>query len=265
MNTLTPVALEHVAADLVRRGLPVDYAERATTELTDHHRDLVAELRANGIDNTAADAEAANRLGDSHALVRKTVREYQRRHWCGRWPLLSFILGPVLLVFFTWSAFTLVAYCICWPLEQMGFSPDLNSDGILSSAEYAESFAAHAICLFIAPAVSLLILAHFARRAAMGSVWLWLSTIVLSVFASCFWIGLASSMRANAPADQGLLMVGLPILKFAHDPLYVAQILLPLAIGTMVTLWMRQQSRNAERSVREFDVEGDGHEYAKCA
>ena len=58
MNTLTPAPPENIATDLVRRGLPVDYAQRATAELADHHRDLVAELRAVGLDETAASTEA---------------------------------------------------------------------------------------------------------------------------------------------------------------------------------------------------------------
>ena len=46
MNILTPAPLESIASDLVRRGLPVEYAQRAAAELADHHGDLVAELRA---------------------------------------------------------------------------------------------------------------------------------------------------------------------------------------------------------------------------
>src|SRR5690242_13501922 len=37
----TPEALNHLVVQLVRRGLPVDYAERAVAEFDDHHRDLL--------------------------------------------------------------------------------------------------------------------------------------------------------------------------------------------------------------------------------
>ena len=49
MNTDTPAPLEDIAADLVRRGLPVDYAQRAAAEFADHHRDLVDELQRSGL------------------------------------------------------------------------------------------------------------------------------------------------------------------------------------------------------------------------
>ena len=84
--------------ELVRRGLPADYASGAAAELADHHRDVVEELRATGLDDSAAETEAAQRLGDRRLLVKKAVREFQRRHWCGRWPLLTFFIGPVVLL-----------------------------------------------------------------------------------------------------------------------------------------------------------------------
>jgi hypothetical protein len=52
----------------------------------------------------------------------------------------------------------------------------------------------------------------------------------------------------NLPADQGILRVGLPIWHFAHDPMYIAQCLLPFGIGVGMILRM-QQSRRAELSI----------------
>ncbi len=104
MNTVTPAVLESFAADLVRRGLPVDYAERAGTELADHFGDLAAELIASGLDETAASQEAARRLGPQRMLLKKTVREYQRRQWCGRWPLLTFVIAPIPALCLLWLA-----------------------------------------------------------------------------------------------------------------------------------------------------------------
>ena len=91
----TPESLNGMVSDLIRRGLPADYATRAAAEFSDHHRDLVEELQASGLSESQATTEASHRLGDSRTLVKKTVREYQRRFWCGRWPLLMFLFGPI--------------------------------------------------------------------------------------------------------------------------------------------------------------------------
>jgi hypothetical protein len=265
MNNEICAPLERIAADLVRRGLPIEYAQRAAAELGDHHGDLVGQLRAGGFDEQAADAEASRRLGDSRTLVNKTVREYQRRFWCGRWPLLTFLLGPIVLAVLSFVAIVLLAYCIFVPLEHLGIRLDHTPDGIRSTSENVAAIVAHVLFLVVAPAVSLLILARLVRKAAMGSAWLWLCTGIMAVFASCFWMGFAGDVRANMPADQGLTILGPPMLRFANDPLYVAQFLLPLSIGAGMVLRMRRQSRRAELTMLEVHSQGGIHEYAKCA
>ena len=102
MNTSTHEPLEAMVADLIRHGLPADYARRAAAELADHHRDLVEELQASGWTDEHAQSEASRRLGEPHELAKKTVREYQRRYWCGRWPLLTFFLGPIPGLLMVW-------------------------------------------------------------------------------------------------------------------------------------------------------------------
>ena len=224
------------------------------------------ELRTVGLDEQAAYAEASRRLGDSRTLVKKTVREYQRRLWCGRWPLLTFLLGPIVLVVASFVAIVLLADCIFVPLEYLGIRFEQTPpDGILTSNEYVQSIVAHVLVLFVGPAVSLLILARLARKAAMGAAWLWLGTGIMAVFLSLFWIGFAGGVRSSFPTDQDLFMVGLPVLQFATDPLYVAQFLLPLGIGAGMILRMRRQSRRAELLMLEVHTQGGIHEYAKCA
>jgi hypothetical protein len=248
MNSVTPEVSERFAAELVRRGLPVQYAERTAQELADHRRDLVEEFCADGDDPTVAQAKASERLGEMKALVRQTVREYQRRHWCGRRPLLTFLLGPLVLVVANFVAMVLAAYCVFLPLDKFGIRMDQTADGVVSRSEYLVTAVGHIVTLFVGPALSLLILARLARRAAMGSSWLWLSTGVLTLFASSIWYGLAGATMKNLPADQGILRVGLPIWHFAHDPMYIAQCLLPFGIGVGMILRM-QQSRRAELSI----------------
>lgn len=167
MNTVTPVAPEIIAAELVRRGLPVDYAQRAAEEIADHHRDLTEECRANNIDEPVAEREATRRLGDPRTLVKKTVREYQRRHWCGRWRLLTFLFGPIVFAVASFVAILLLVYCICMPLEQLGIRIDQTSDGIISPREYALSFVGQILSIFAPLAISMLILARLARQSTL--------------------------------------------------------------------------------------------------
>lgn len=265
MLTNTFAAPENLAAELVRRGLPVDYAQRAAAEIADHHRDLVGELRANGLEETAVAAEASRRIGDPRTLVKKTVREYQRRHWCGRWPLLTFIFGPVVFTVVSCVAIMLLVYCICLPLEQLGVRVDQTSDGIISPREQALAFVGHLLWIFAPLAISTLILARLARKAAMGSIWFGLSTSFLTIVASSIWFGFAGEVFPNRPADQGVTMAGVPLLRMPLGPMYIAQCLLPFVVGAAMMLRMRRLSRRAELSLLEDHTQGGDHELAKCA
>jgi len=247
MNMGTPAALDGLLAQLLRRGLPAEYARRAVAEMADHHQDLVDELRAAGESESQAATEAARRLGEVRTLVKKTVREYQRRYWCGRRPLATFVFGPIPFMILAWLALTLIACCIIWPLEQMGVTANPEVDGIVSPLEYWSTCVAQSMYLLISPALVLLALAWRAKRAAMGSGWGCLSAGILAVFARLFWIGFAGGVRTDMPADQGMLMLGLPMLWHAKEPLYIAQFLLPLGIAGLMTLRMRQLSQRVAR------------------
>ena len=253
MNTSKSAPLENIAADLVRRGLPIEYAERSAAELADHYGDLVVELRATGLSESQATTEATRRLGDARTLVKKTVREYQHRFWCGRWPLLTFLLGPIPLLVVAWVVIILVAFCISWPLQQMGFTVNPITDGVVSPLEYAVTYVAHALFLFLAPAVALMALARLAKKAAMGSGWVCLSASILALLAGSFVLHFAYAIRPDMPADQPLLMIGLPMLDswrwYTRNPVLVAQSLFPLGIAAVLLLRQKQLSLRAQQLV----------------
>lgn len=246
----TPEVLDGMLTQLLRRGLPADYAQRAVAELADHHQDLAEELRARGMTEEAAATEASRRLGEPRALVKKTVREYQRRFWCGRWPRLTFLFGPIVLVVLSWLAIVLVALCILWPLQELGFDVNPASDGIISTYESVSTRVAQVLYLLISPALALLVLSRVAKKLAMGPAWVCLSASILAVFSGLFWIGFAGDVHSHMPADQGMLMIGLPMLswrRWTHEPWYVAQMLLPLGIGGVMLWRMKQLSQRAAR------------------
>ncbi len=263
MNAPTPAPLDHLAADLVRRGLPVEYAQRAAAELADHHRDLVAELRATGLDEAAASAEASRRLGDSHSLVKKTVRAYQRRYWCGRWRWTMFVFAPIPLLFVAWlGTIALFALFIVWPLDALGFSGPVETfDGIISTKEWAFACLVQAWFLFVVPAATMFGLARFARWAAIDWRWVAASACVLALsvcVASCGFPAAELHHRMTdgspVPADRFVMTVGLviPSPSAASRAWYRDQfgrILLPFAVAAVVLIRNRQLALRSEQLV----------------
>jgi len=238
--------------ELVRRGLPVEYSSGAAAELADHHRDVVEELRANGFDASTAENEAANRLGDRRQLVKKSVREFQRRHWCGRWPLLTFFIGPIPLLILTWVATSAACFLILWPMQRLGIIADHQPDGIISWDERMLVYAFRFWFFFVTPALVTIALGRSTVRAAMNFTWMYFSAILLALFVGSFIFDLnEKGFQVSMPIDQGLLILGLPLFEaswaaawqwYVQDPLYLCQSLLPLGVAVVFMLYSKQLS-----------------------
>jgi hypothetical protein len=245
----TPELLESFATDLVRRGLPVDYARGSATELADHHRDLVEELRAGGLSQTTAEDEAANRLGDHRMLVKKAVREFQLRHWCGRWPLLTFFLGPVPLVILLWAATTFVWLMVVWPMQQLGIIAPHEPDGILSWGEWAVVYGFRYWFFFVTPALVVCYLGRRVSRSSLSCAWLLLSAALLALFTGNFlFIVRPGQLMISTPEYPVLLNPSLSWaeslkatwLWYTQTSMHTFQTVLPLAIAA-VLVWRSKQ------------------------
>src|SRR5262245_24633402 len=149
MNTSTHEPLEDMVAELIRRGLPADYARRAASELADHHRDLVEEMQAAGWTESYALSEASRRLGEPRKLVKNTVREYQNRYWCGRWPLLTFLLGPIPGLLVVWLITGLTLAGIGWILGLV--IDEAMATAIESVAQYVVGYALKTWLTLVSP------------------------------------------------------------------------------------------------------------------
>jgi hypothetical protein len=262
----TPESLNGMVSGLVRRGLPLDYAERAAAELADHHRDLVDELRRTGLTESQATTEASQRLGDSRTLVKKTIREYQRRYWCARWPLITFLLGPIPILFFTYVAFVLVLYMVLTPLEKLGVFRQYPPDGTLTTGEWLLNLLAIALVGFIGPAITMLTLARLAKRAALDWKWLVVSACLLGLTVGMMRCGFREA-RLNPTmdgkpvlADQPLITFGVPLFApswreawrwYTYDLQQICQVLLPLAIVAAVVMRSKQLSWRAPQLVAD--------------
>jgi len=271
MHTNTPAALDGIAVELVRRGLPAEYAERAAAELADHHGDLVEELRPAGMSDSQAATEASLRLGDTRTLIRNTVREYQRRHWCGRWPLLTFLFGPVLLMLAAWAASGLLVFGTFWPLLKLGIVGPHEPDGIVSMGEWIVDRTVLVWFLFTVPAVVVWAFARLARQAALRWPWVGMAACVLALSVSMVKSGFPDPALhpttldgKEFAADTHVLTIGLPVFApgtaalfsnlpqilwnwFTHDLKQTAQLLFPLIVAAAVLLRARQLSLRAQQ------------------
>lgn len=274
MNNVTPAALENFAAELVRRGLPIEYAQHVAAELDDHRHDLFVELRASGLDEFAATAESARRLGGSQCLIKRTVKEYRRRHWCGRWPIVAFLLGPVPAVIAAWIATGLAVLCVLWPLAWLGFVSDFEPDGIVTTGEWIVDRMIQAWFLLAVPALVMFGFARLARRAALGWPWILATASVLALSVGLVKSGFPNPALQQRRADGGplradsrLLTLGLPLLApdsatpraiveslsrwYLRDFEQSMQFLLPLAVAGGMVARARYLATQRERALRD--------------
>jgi hypothetical protein len=273
MNNVTLAAPKNFAAELVRRGLPIEYAQHVAAELDDHRHDLLGELRASGLDECTAAAEAARRLGDNRQLVKRTVREFRQRHWCGRWPIVAFFLGPIPAVIAAWIATGLAVLCVLWPLAWLGFVGDFEPDGIVTTGEWIVDRLVQAWFLLAVPALVMFGFARLARRAALGWPWILATASVLALSVGLVKSGFPNPALLQRRADGGplradsrLLTLGLPLLApnsatpraivesltrwYLRDFEQSAQFLLPLAVAGGMVARARYLASQRERALR---------------
>jgi hypothetical protein len=251
-----PESLREFTNQLVRRGLPVEYSRRTAEEIGDHHRDLTEELQLAGMGETAAVATANERLGNPKSLVKKTVREFQRRHWCGRWPLLTFFIGPAALLFLGWTSTILFLAGLGKSLEALDTSPP-DSSQQLSLAGLAVVHALVGWCVLILPAIVLFALSRLATRSGLSRYWIVLSALLLGLIAGAIRWGFQEQLNIEiaTPNDDHPFLLSLPYWFFFYSPKamfewyvsspqQIAQLTGPLMIAAFL-IWRieSQQSR----------------------
>lgn len=81
---------------LLQNGLPAVYVMRATRELEEHREDLLDELREKGVVGLEAEQKVTERMGDFDDLAARLSNTMRRSTWCGRHPLLTFCVLPLI-------------------------------------------------------------------------------------------------------------------------------------------------------------------------
>jgi hypothetical protein len=238
-----------MAAELIRRGLPVEYASRAAAELADHHQELVEELRATGLSDSQASKAASRRLGEPHMLVKKTVYEYQRRYWCGRWPLITFLLGPVSMLLSVWLATALTLAAIGWFVGL--FVEETRIEAFESVAQYAIAYSLKIWLTFVSPVLVIAAMCWLAARAALSRAWMGVASVMMASF-----IGFVSCKFEfkSATNPTGRFTIGYDfwflaenfnahlIDFFSRDMWQISQLVLPLAATLLCGLYFRARA-----------------------
>jgi hypothetical protein len=246
MNTSTHEPLDCMSAKLIRCGLPADYAHRAADELADHHRDLVEELQSAGWTETHAAVEASRRLGEPRELVKRTVREYQQRYWCGRWPLATFLLAPIPMLLLVWIMSGLILFGVGRAAAML-----IDENTAKALEPLGQYVVGYSVKVWITLASPMLVMAAFcwlAARVAMNRAWPCVASGMMAMF-----IGFVPCTIRFKTAENptGRFMIGydpwfLPenfnshLLKFFADDMWqLGQLILPLLVTAGCLMYFR--------------------------
>jgi hypothetical protein len=197
-------SFEMLRADLVRRGLPTDYARRAVQELADHHADLLA----NGPTREDGSDVAWRSLGNAKHLADNLVREYRAQTLIGRHPWITFVLAPAPVALVWWTAtlllgwmfvFGVVAPALDFAEGETVAQMDLRFVWTLVTFHYAS--------LAAPPAIAAWWFSRLARRSGLGVRWITAACALIALVA----LVVVSDLRLPYESHQGRLIFGLAL------------------------------------------------------
>jgi hypothetical protein len=189
--------LDELRVQLSQKRLPPEYVARLMEELSDHYVDIQEEKMSTEVKEACADVD---RLGLPQDLAHLTAIEYRKTFFCGRHPVLSFILLPVPLVL-TLLIATCTPFFLCL---YFGLN---NLLGLLEIVELP-------LMLLCPWGISALILCRLATKSGLHWRWPLVSGTIISIFSG--WIGMGapgflSGQFAFGWVDFGMLTIPLAV------------------------------------------------------
>jgi hypothetical protein len=188
---------------LIQAGIAPRRARRILREYSEHHADLVAELRALGAAGAEAEAAAVARLGTEQQLVANVLTRSDLRSWARRRPGIAFALTPVLAfaVAFALSLLAMVAL-INWRKAQ---GDPLNSGSALMSwiSEYGPAY-----LLWGLPLAAALMLVVVAARRRESSIWPCIGILMTCVIGALTNFSVDVPPLAQAPSMTAGIGIG---------------------------------------------------------
>src|SRR6185436_4837334 len=92
------MVIEQFRQRLIELGCPHGRIRRDIRELSDHHEDLRNAALEEGLSEAAADARAAQQLGEPVALAEHLAAALRNSSWWGRHPVLGFCVLPPFVI-----------------------------------------------------------------------------------------------------------------------------------------------------------------------
>lgn len=246
---------EELRSELKRRGLPRAYIARLLAELDDHYTDLVEErnsrMGAARKLNLESD-DSQHRLGEPTQLAIFAADQYHARSFFGRHPVLTFLIGPLPLLWFGLFVCGIGFYAIGLVMQGIDIAWTALFKWSLNSIPEENHPFVQAVSLAVMSWIALVIpsllagwiLCRVAARNALHWKWPALGCGILAAVAGVSWV----SYRIKTLDQVGAFMVGLQLNSSISSMLatFLPKFALAMAIGML--LWKRAQQRQELRS-----------------
>lgn len=215
--------------ELRRQGLPRDYVDRLVDEWSDHASDLILE-------NPSMDAEnvVESRLGKSEHLAEVATKEFRRRTFAGRHPILAFVISPLLMVIFT----TGVILVLTGLMLDLGVGNPVLQNGI--------GFCCSALLPFAPFLLSTLLFVWLGRRAGLR-YWGMVACAIIAIAA----LGFRAEATAKTADHQGRIILYYDFAVGALNRIDFDRLLhaaVPIGLGVWLH-WQSSKSRRPELAV----------------
>jgi hypothetical protein len=196
------------------------------------------------------------------------VREFQRRYWCARRPLITFLVAPIPTVIAAWIA---TGYSILGVIKVLGLlgcaEVNEHTSDVTSPAVRALLFAFVVWCLLAIPAIVTFIFARLAKRAALQWRWVAITACIVGISVGTVRFERVAEGKnfrtaydsAGKPLPKNQYIVSVPLFEpsfwcgrslfrwYTHGLLQPFQLLLPSMVCATVLLRGRQLSLRAMR------------------
>ena len=246
---------------LVELGCPAHRLAERVRELAEHHEDLKAAAREEGLSEAEAEARASAQLGDPVLLADNSVWLLRRSSWWGRHPIIGFGVLPIMCFVPILAMCWAVSLGVCWLAGRVG--PAYRFDSSLAGALSADPKLFNQIAgplnmgmMLLAMLVTMVLFGWLARRSVVGMKWM------LAVCAVCAVDSLYGYSGIHPHSFD--VRLGWNSSDWFHNVAYAA---IPTVFAGLVWLGRRRQLRRLDwvkAHAEEFAPAGSHRRPAGC-
>jgi hypothetical protein len=227
-----PQWLKELRTELQRKRLPTWYVDRFIEELADHAVDLKQEH------GSMEAHQLFERLGKAEHLASAACHEFRESRFAGRHPVLTFLVGPFLIVpavFVTLVALAFAAACAIAMMAEFCAQDAISqfSDQAKARAELWVVFGFNVYTQFLPFAIAAWLFCRWGQRSDRRK-WSIVACGIVAVIAGIV-------MTKCSPAtgtDPGTIVLGLTLRPTVRQ---LAQLLVPLAVACWLLLRLPQR------------------------